>query len=614
MNYWQDLWDFKYPFPKLDQISVPRIVQDGMENIGLITYWPGYLLAVPEVWTTAHYQKNCMVIAHELSHLWFGDTVTLPWWSETYNNEGFARYLQYTGCNAIFPQWNSFENGSYNFFSFAYSIIKQDSYGTLRSEIVIPKRVPGTVSSISNAFAGPTYPKGASLNRMFNIYMGDDNWNGALSYHLNKYQFTNPTTGDLLDSFDIYTNNSLQLKEKFMPWLTLSGFPIITMNYTSNGEISLTQKPCSRFLPLNQTDYSWFITLPISMNGDLSYFQYVNFSSHSYTYQLDDSSNFEFLQGNANHTSYFVVNYSTMNQWQEIFNFMNSNSYNEVYRGLFIQDIFILTQMSHQSIDIPLAMINTWNQIINSSYWTTLFPLLFEITVALDEQQFYSQLTNEIVSDLNFIVENLNSSSDLSFQSSVLFYDTLYGDSNAINYFINQFNSNENSFKIQEQKAAYWAIGRYGTGNDYEKLYNLYPSIKNNKIQANNVLLGLTGPQNLHFCNVTLTLFDDSFILSDRLSYARNMLAYNPFCRHLAWDYIRVTGTQLFKQSGSAGADAVLNSFSGLLSSKSYLAEATNFLDKALNNNWISLEQYRDAIVSIEINIDIVEKNSNWSP
>ena len=231
MNYWSDLWNFDYPFPKLDQISVPRIVQDGMENIGLITYWPGFLLAVPEIWTTAHYQKNCMVISHELSHLWFGDTVTLPWWSETYNNEGFARYLQYTGCHAIFPDWNTWEDGSFNYFSFAYSIIKQDSLGTLRAEIVPPKQVPGTVSSGSNAFAGPTYPKGASLNRMFNIYMGDSNWNGALDYHLHKYEFTNPTTGELLDSFDAYTNYTLNLKEKFSPWLELSGFPIVTMDY-----------------------------------------------------------------------------------------------------------------------------------------------------------------------------------------------------------------------------------------------------------------------------------------------------------------------------------------------------------------------------------------------
>lgn len=597
----------------MDQISVPRIVQDGMENIGLITYWPGFLLAVPEIWNTQHYQQNCMVISHELSHLWFGDTVTLPWWSETYNNEGFARYLQYTGCHQIFPSWNTWEDGSFSFFSFAYNIIKQDSLGTLRPEIVPPGDVSGTVSSVSNSFAGPTYPKGASLNRMFNVYMGDDTWNGALSYHLKKYKYTNPTTGDLLDSFDEYTNYTMDYKSKFMPWLTLSGFPIVTMDYKPEaGILKVTQKPCSRYLPNNIDQYLWFVSLPISPDGNLMSEEFIEFSTVETQIVLNTQS--EFLQGNANHTSYFVVNYSTMDQWNSVIGTMISPSYDSVLRNLLVQDVFILTQMSHQPIDVALSMLSSFSQLTDESYWTSTLPLLFEITVALDEQEYYASLESEIVSLMQPIFNSISSSNtglSTSLQSTILFYEVLYDNTNEVNDLISIYN-NGNSFTEVQQKAGYFSVGRYGNENDYNSLYSLYPQVTD-KTQGNDILLGLSVVQDLHLCNVTLTLFDDTFELSDRLSYARNMLAYNPYCRNLAWDYVRVTGYQLMNEQGASGSTAFLNSFAGLLSSETYLNEALTFLTDMKLKGWITSQQIFESLTLIGINIDIISTNVNWS-
>lgn len=45
--------------------------------------------------TNASKQRVATVVAHEFTHMWFGNLVTMNWWEYTWLNEGFARYFQY---------------------------------------------------------------------------------------------------------------------------------------------------------------------------------------------------------------------------------------------------------------------------------------------------------------------------------------------------------------------------------------------------------------------------------------------------------------------------------------------------------------------------------------
>lgn len=44
-----------------------------------------------------------------MAHQWFGNLVTMKWWTDLWLNEGFATYMASLAVEDLFPQWNSLE-------------------------------------------------------------------------------------------------------------------------------------------------------------------------------------------------------------------------------------------------------------------------------------------------------------------------------------------------------------------------------------------------------------------------------------------------------------------------------------------------------------------------
>lgn len=100
LDFYQNYLGVDYPLPKQDMIAVPGL-DSAMENWGLIIYGEHYLTHEDGVTSASEKELNAMVIAHEMAHQWFGNLVTISWWTEIWLNEGLATYLSYFGVDEV---------------------------------------------------------------------------------------------------------------------------------------------------------------------------------------------------------------------------------------------------------------------------------------------------------------------------------------------------------------------------------------------------------------------------------------------------------------------------------------------------------------------------------
>ena len=82
LEYYEQYFNIRYPLPTQDMIAIPDFSAGAMENWGLVTYRETALLYEPGISSLMNKQYVALVIAHELAHQWFGDLVTMDWWTE----------------------------------------------------------------------------------------------------------------------------------------------------------------------------------------------------------------------------------------------------------------------------------------------------------------------------------------------------------------------------------------------------------------------------------------------------------------------------------------------------------------------------------------------------
>ena len=166
-EFFEDAFDYPYPFGKYDQLYVPEYNMGAMENAGCVTLRDEYLPRSRQ--DGAFYEFRASVILHEMAHMWFGDLVTMKWWDDLWLNESFAEWACYHAAveaTEFTESWTGFTNARKNW---AYRQDQLPSTHPIAADNV-------DLRAVEVNFDGITYAKGASVLKQLVAWVGLENF------------------------------------------------------------------------------------------------------------------------------------------------------------------------------------------------------------------------------------------------------------------------------------------------------------------------------------------------------------------------------------------------------------------------------------------------------
>ncbi|KAF2323598.1 hypothetical protein GH714_036269 [Hevea brasiliensis] len=189
LDLYTEYFSMPYPLPKLDMVAVPEFAGGAMENY--------------------------------VAHQWFGNLVTMEWWTHLWLNEGFATWISYMATDKLFPEWKIWTQ----FLQLTSSGLGMDALeGSHPIEVEIEH-----ARSVDEIFDAVSYKKGSAIIRMLQGYLGDDMIQKSLSSYMKKYAWGNARTEDLWSI--ISEESGVQVSSMMDSWTKQKGYPVISVKY-----------------------------------------------------------------------------------------------------------------------------------------------------------------------------------------------------------------------------------------------------------------------------------------------------------------------------------------------------------------------------------------------
>ncbi|MFI6892658.1 aminopeptidase N [Streptomyces sp. NPDC050256] len=230
-DWFQEKFDYAYPFAKYDQLFVPEFNAGAMENAGAVTIRDQYVFRSKV--TDAAYETRAETILHELAHMWFGDLVTMEWWNDLWLNESFATYtsiacLAYADGSQWPHSWTTFANSMK---TWAYRQDQLPSTHPIMADI-------RDLDDVLVNFDGITYAKGASVLKQLVAYVGMDAFFQGVQAYFKAHAFGNTRLSDLLGALEETSGRDLKTWSK--AWLETAGINILRPEIETDGDGHVT--------------------------------------------------------------------------------------------------------------------------------------------------------------------------------------------------------------------------------------------------------------------------------------------------------------------------------------------------------------------------------------
>ncbi len=227
--FYEERFDYAYPFEKYDQLFVPEFNAGAMENAGAITFTETYVFRAKV--TDAIKERRVVTILHELAHMWFGDLVTMKWWNDLWLNESFAEYAS-TLATAEATEWTE---------AWTTFAAMEKSWAYRQDQLPSTHPIVATINDLEDVqvnFDGITYAKGASVLKQLVAWVGQEDFLAGVASYFKKHAHGNTELKDLL--VELEATSGRDLTDWSEKWLETAGVNTLRPEIAVDAEGAIT--------------------------------------------------------------------------------------------------------------------------------------------------------------------------------------------------------------------------------------------------------------------------------------------------------------------------------------------------------------------------------------
>ncbi len=215
LNWLEEYTGQPQPFEHMSFVLIPSFQYGGMEHPGSIFYKASSLF-LEESATLNQELGRARLIAHEVSHMWFGNLVTMEWFDDVWLKEVFANFMAAKIVNPEFEEINHDLKFLMSHYPGAYAVDRSMGTHPIKQEL-------GNLKNAGSLYGSIIYQKAPIVMRMLEENVGVDNFRDAMREYLKTYAFDNASWDDLLQIIEKNTDYNVEYWNK--KWVMSPGMP-----------------------------------------------------------------------------------------------------------------------------------------------------------------------------------------------------------------------------------------------------------------------------------------------------------------------------------------------------------------------------------------------------
>lgn len=231
LDYLEDYTDVKFPFQKMDFATIPPFQYGGMEHVGAIQYRESSLFLDNNA-TQNQLLRRAKLIAHETSHMWFGDLVTMRWFNDVWMKEVFANFIADKIVNPVYPKIDHTLSFMMSHYPNAYSEDRTKGTNPIRQNL-------DNLKNAGSLYGRIIYNKAPIMMRQLEYLLGENLFQEGVQEYLKTYQNSNADWNELVDIFDKKSGGNI--KSWSDVWVNSSSRPIFYEEIETNEKGAITK-------------------------------------------------------------------------------------------------------------------------------------------------------------------------------------------------------------------------------------------------------------------------------------------------------------------------------------------------------------------------------------